>query len=240
MTTVLISGAASGIGQAFLQHYASDSTNTVIAIDRAPVATPHPRITTFQVDVSLQGSISSFVSLMGDIPIQLLIHSVGVRGLVSSVEDTQPDDVAAAEMLSVMDAQTMLETYQINTIGTFELIRALLPNLQMARADGQTPKVVVMGSRMGSLSYNTTGSAYAYRASKAALNAIMKSFSIDVPSVIFVTLHPGRVGTGLVKTTEVGAIDAAESVQNMVQVMDRLEKKDSGLFYDRFGNPIGW
>lgn len=90
------------------------------------------------------------------------------------------------------------------------------------------------------MGYNTTGSAYAYRASKAALNAIIKSFSIDVPEVVFTILHPGRVESGLVMCKEEGAISAEESVRTMVPLIGGFGKEDSGRFMDRFGERIEW
>lgn len=140
-----------------------------------------------------------------------------------------------------MDAATMLRTYEVNAVGTFTLLKHLIPLLR--RDAARPPRVVAMSSRMGSISYNTTGGAYAYRASKAALNAIMKSFSIDVPEVCFAGVHPGRVETGLVKTREEGAITTQESVGTMVDVIERLGSEGglkSGCFVDRWGKAIGW
>ena len=158
-----------------------------------------------------------------------------------AVEDAHPDDVAAAETLAVMDSATMLRTYEVNAVGTFTLLKHLIPHLR--RDAARPPRVVIMSSRMGSISYNTTGGAYAYRASKAALNAIVKSFSIDVADACFACVHPGRVETGLVKTREEGAISAEESVETMLGVIERLGVEGgltSGCFVDRWGNDIGW
>jgi NAD(P)-dependent dehydrogenase (short-subunit alcohol dehydrogenase family) len=161
---------------------------------------------------------------------------VGIRGLVPAIENAQPESVAAAETLDVMDLSTLMQTFQVNAAGAFLLIRALLPNLRQAHA----AKVVVMSSRMGSVGHNTTGSAYAYRASKAALNAMIKSFSIDIPEVVFVLCHPGRVESRLVKYKEEGAISAQESVSGLLPLVESWSKIDSGQFYDRFGQVIVW
>jgi NAD(P)-dependent dehydrogenase (short-subunit alcohol dehydrogenase family) len=243
--TILVSGASSGLGQAFLCAYASEPDATVIAIDRADIDVSRiensSNIRTLKVDVISQESISTLVDFLDSRPIDLFIHSVGVRGLVPAIENAYPDDVARAETLEAIDTDTMQRAFQINTVGTFMLIRALLPHLRQAtKISGQPAKVIIMGSRMGSMSYNTTGSAYAYRASKAALNAVAKSLSIDVPELIFVVLHPGRVETGLVKCREEGAIDADESVRDMLRLIPRLEMEESGGFFDRFGDKIGW
>ncbi|KAG9668144.1 NAD(P)-binding protein, partial [Aureobasidium melanogenum] len=241
MPTILVSGAASGLGRAFLEAYSLEETNTVIAIDReqihlAAYQNRAATITSHIVDVTDEKSINDLATALKATPIDLFVHSVGIRGLVSAVENAQPDSVAAAETLDVMDLSTLMHTFQVNAAGTFLLIRSLLPNLRRANA----AKVVVMSSRMGSLGYNTTGSAYAYRASKAALNAMIKSFSIDVPEVVFVLCHPGRVESRLVKYKEEGAISAEESVLGLLPLVQAWDKKNSGQFYDRFGQPIVW
>jgi NAD(P)-dependent dehydrogenase (short-subunit alcohol dehydrogenase family) len=248
MSIVVITGAASGLGLEFLRHYASikDAQGReqydVVALDRSPFPREvlQSNIETHQLDITNEAAIVDLAKKYRSRPISLLVHSAGIRGLVPEIENEYPDDVAKAETMDVMTSSTMLRTFHINTVGTFMLIRALLPNLKTASELGSQPKVVVMGSRMGSISYNSAGSAYAYRASKAALNAVMKSFSIDVPEVIFATLHPGRVETGLVKCREEGAIGPSESVEDMLKLMERLKSEDSGGYFDRFGGIIGW
>lgn len=213
--TILISGAASGLGLAFLQAYASVESNAIIAIDQNPLpqglvtkATIHEHL----VDITSEASIHDLSKSLSDTPINLVIHSAGIRGLVREVEDTHPNDVAACETMSVMDLQTLMTTFQINAAGTFLLLRSLLSNLMLS----VDSKVVVMSSRMGSVGHNTTGSAYAYRASKAALNAMVRSMSVDVPEVSFILCHPGRVETNLVRCREEGAISAEESVEGLL------------------------
>ena len=148
----------------------------------------------------------------------------------------EPGNVAAAETLAVMTRATMLQTFETNTFGTFNLIQTFLPNLLLAPA----PKVVILSSRMGSVSSNVSGGGYAYRASKAALNAVVKSFSIDVPDVAFLLLHPGRVETGLVGWKEEGAISVEESVGDCLRVIEGLEREGSGRLVDRYGAEIKW
>jgi NAD(P)-dependent dehydrogenase (short-subunit alcohol dehydrogenase family) len=242
MYTVLISGAASGLGKAFLDHFAKEEKFNIIAIDhhsRTEVS-KDGRIKTFNVDVSSPDSVRAFVTQIGEVPIRLFIHSAGIRGLVPSVASAHPENVQAAETLDVMDMKTMMETYQVNVVGTFILLQALTKNLLLAASGDEHPSVIIMGSRMGSVSYNSVGGGYAYRASKAALNAVVKSFSIDVPKVITTVLHPGRVATGLVASREEGAIEVEDSVKDMIRTIGDLSLADSGHFYDRFGDTIGW
>ncbi|RMD41365.1 hypothetical protein DV735_g3808, partial [Chaetothyriales sp. CBS 134920] len=180
--------------------------------------------------------------------LDLVIHSAGVRGLVvdPSTPIRQPSDVAKAETLAVMTAATLLRTFQVNTVGTFALVRELLPFLRPCSSSSSSPplsKVIIMGSRMGSISSNTSaGGAYAYRASKAALNAIVKSLAIDVPDVCFLVVHPGRVATALCEgVREDNAMEPADVLPGLIGLIEeRCSLADSGRFVDRFGEDIGW
>ena len=241
MSSILISGAANGLGAAFVEAYAKQSSNSIIAIDRSPIHAQASNVESYTVDVTDERSIIAFQQSISARPIDLFIHSAGIRGLVPAMEDQKPDDVAACETVDVMDTATLTRAFEINSIGTFALIRALLANLRAA----SNPKVITMSSRMGSLGNNerpirAAGSAYAYRASKAAQNAIVRSFAVDFPEVTFVMCHPGRVETKLVRCVEEGAISAAESVEAMLPLIEGWSGKDSGRFYDRFGDVIQW
>ena len=233
MSTILITGAASGLGAAFVEAYAAQQPSTkILALDRTAIAPnpSRPNVQPYTLDLTDEKAVLDFAENISTQPISLIIHSAGIRGLVPALEDQHPNDVAACETLAGMDTETMMRTFQINTVATFSLIRALLPSLLLCNdAEGQTkdppPKVIIMSSRMGSLTNNahpnpSAGSAYAYRASKAALNTIVRSFAVDVPVVVFVPCHPGRVETGLVRGREEGAIEAAESVDGIVRLID--------------------
>ena len=255
MPNIVVTGAASGLGKAFVRNYLRDSENSVVAIDRGfsssasaaqdvlAVADAYRKevgndetnlLRLFTIDVRNETEISAQLCDVKDVDI--VIHSAGVRGLECSVAIGKSEDVAKAETVDVLTAETMMDTFQINAVGTFLLIRALLPKLR----PGGGSKVVVIGSRMGSMGSNASGGGYAYRASKAALNAMVKSFSIDVPEVVFAVVHPGRVESGLVVVKEDGAISAEESVRDMLGLIGRLEKEGSGRFFDRFGGEVPW
>jgi NAD(P)-dependent dehydrogenase (short-subunit alcohol dehydrogenase family) len=105
---------------------------------------------------------------------------------------------------------------------------------------GERKLVACMSSKMGSMADNGYGNSYIYRSSKAALNAVVKSLSIDLKpqGIISVALHPGWV------KTDMGGPDAEittqECVQQLFNHMKRLTIKDSGRFIDIDGTDIPW
>ena len=253
MPNILVVGAASGIGKEFVRAFVKQPGNHVIAVDKKfpqPSLSPDSMMETYlkaidsevegvlclhEIDITNEIDILTLSNLCSE-PLDILIHSAGVRGLAPTFHITQSSDVAKAEELDVTTAQTMRSTFEVNTVGSFLLLQAMVPNLRLS---GQA-KVIIMGSRMGSIGHNTAGGAYAYRASKAALNAIVKSFAIDVPEAIFTVIHPGRVESGLVSVKEDGAISAEKSVGDILKFIDGVGKEHSGQFFDRFGGVVPW
>ncbi|KAL1297913.1 hypothetical protein AAFC00_006428 [Neodothiora populina] len=257
MPTILIAGASAGVGLAFLEGYGADAANRIFTCDKDELPTRCSNLISkpehYMLDVTSISSISGFATQISGVAIDLVIYSVGVRGLVDDLHTSVAGSAQEAETLDVMDAATMMNTFQINTIGALMFLRSLLPNLRLGTSKRHQvvdknqkqrhSKVMVMSSRMGSLTLNSAargGSAYAYRASKAALNTIVRSLAVDVPDVVWVLVHPGRVESRLVRYKEEGAISGDESVRGLMPLVDKWDVEDSGMFYDRFGERIEW
>lgn len=257
--TILITGASSGLGRAFFEHFANSSTWPwrVIGIDKQPWADEsgdahstcrHKEELAHNIELDVTRPASELrrallLEIDEEDPIPLVIHCAGIRGLVPKVSIMSSDDVASAETLEVMDIPTLMRTYEINVVGTFNILSAILPNLKLAANQKLNPRVVVMSSRMGSIAANQAGGGYAYRASKAALNALLKSMSIDVPDVFFAMVHPGRVETGLVCVKEDGAISPEQSLKDLLPLIEKLGvdgRFASACFLDRFGETLQW
>lgn len=113
----------------------------------------------------------------------------------------------------------------------------LLPLLANVLVPGG--KLVTLSSRMGSLGLRTAGSAWLYRASKAAVNSVVKDMSFDLAGkAICVALHPGWV-----KTDMGGAeaeLDVAQSVSDMRATVAALTPEHNGGFFNHDGQALAW
>ena len=104
-----------------------------------------------------------------------------------------------------------------------------------------------MSARVGSICDNRLGGWYAYRASKAALNQIVRTAAVELrrthPRAVCVAFHPGTVATGLSRKfakTGLQVQQPPEAARALLDSIDRLAPEQSGGFLDRFGAPIPW
>ena len=99
-----------------------------------------------------------------------------------------------------------------------------------------------MSSQLGSVGDNTSGGAYAYRISKAALNMFMHTLAFEARKrgVTVVMLHPGNVATNTETARLPGAMATADSVRQMLEVINALSPEDNGRFMDYRGEGMPW
>jgi NAD(P)-dependent dehydrogenase (short-subunit alcohol dehydrogenase family) len=173
------------------------------------------------LDVRDAEAVGSLARRLGDEAIDVVIANAGIAG---------PRDMAADSV----DVEGWAETFRINTIAPLVVAGAFAPHVAKS---GQR-KLVAVSSRLGSLSSNEEGGMYAYRSSKAALNAAFRSFAVDRKDVIAAMLHPGWVRTDM--GGEAAPLTATESVAGMRQVIAGLTQQDSGRFFDHTGVPVPW
>ena len=170
-------------------------------------------------DVANTDSIKTLAKKLKGQHIDLLINNAGILEPMS-LENTDYDG--------------MRRQYEINSIGPLKVTQNFLPNLHKGS------KVAIVTSRMGSVSDNTSGGQYGYRASKAAANMIGASLAQDLkPKDISVALlHPGYVRTGM--TGGNGVIDADESAAGLIKVLEQLNIDNTGGFWHTDGSSLPW
>ena len=127
-----------------------------------------------------------------------------------------------------------LSSFQVNSVAPFFVTRALLPKLKKS----QKPIAAHITSLMGSIDDNQSGKAYAYRASKAALNMVSRTLAQDEKWLISTVIHPGWVQTRMGGTNAPTSV--AESASGIWQVIGKVKRDDNGSFFDHEGDRLPW
>lgn len=232
MPTVFVTGANRGLGLEFVRQYAADGWEVLATCrdpDRADALrglaseSKEGRIEVLKLDVADDDQADRLAGLLRDRPIDLVINNAGVYG-------------GDRQELPDIDFEGWLRTLSVNTLGPLRVVQALLPNVRAGRGR----KIVALTSGMGSIANNTSGGYYAYRTSKAALNAAFKSLSIDLrdDGIAVAVLSPGWVRTDMGGPN--ARLSPAESVADLRRVVEGLDLAGSGGFYSYDGSPLPW
>jgi NAD(P)-dependent dehydrogenase (short-subunit alcohol dehydrogenase family) len=226
---VAVIGASGGIGGAICAQLAADpAIGRIFAFARRPVELQHPTILPGQIDIENEASIAGAAESVGETPLDLVLV---LTGLLHDGEAIQPE-----RQLSDLDPVAMSKVLSVNTIGPAIVAKHFLPKL---RRRGKTV-FAALSARVGSIGDNRLGGWTSYRASKAALNQVIRTLSIEQarkkPESIVVALHPGTVDTPLSKPftsrTPTDKLFAAEqSAAYLLSVVDGLDADDSGGFF---------
>lgn len=220
MPTILITGANRGIGLAFAEHYTRADWN-VIGTARDPRGAAALRATgatVMALDLADPANVENFVAELGDRPIDVLLSNAGVMGPMAP------------------ERAGWIDTLAVNAVAPTLLALRLKPNLKA----GRLKKAIATTSRMGSIADNDSGGFYAYRSSKAALNAAWKSLAIEFKAddIAVAVVHPGWVRTDMGGPN--AAIDTKTSVAGLADVIERLDVATTGRFWNYDGDEIGW
>jgi hypothetical protein len=157
----------------------------------------------------------------------------------------QPGGRAPEKSFRNLDVEALVEAFRVNAAGPALVARHVLPLLPR---DGRSV-FAALSARVGSIGDNRLGGWHAYRASKAALNMIVRTLAVELartrPEAICVALHPGTVDTDLSRPFQKGVpegrlLTPAQSAERLTAVLDGLTPGDSGGFFAWDGKPIPW
>ena len=227
MPTVMITGANRGLGLEYARQYADEGWR-VIATCRDPknameLTELEGEVEIHGLDIGDPGQISSLAKSLRQEAIDLLLNNAGIF-------DPRPSKLVDIEY------KNWENFMRINVMSPLMVCASFNDHV----AASNMKKIAIMSSKMGSIDDNRSGGSYIYRSTKAALNAVMKSLSVDLyPRGISVAiLHPGWVRTDMGGPN--GLIDAPESVYGLRQVIANLNLQNSGRFYNYDGSEIAW
>ncbi|KAF2829623.1 short-chain alcohol dehydrogenase-like protein [Ophiobolus disseminans] len=233
MPTAIVTGANSGIANAFARILVKEGYKVIAADVNIDGPIKDLGCEAIKLDISSSEDIQAFKQKVGDQPIDLLLNIAGV--MVPPENDT----------LETVDIAKFQKTFAVNAFGPLLLTQALLPNIFAA----QHPRIAVVSSRVGSMGDNSSGSAYSYRSSKAAVNALFKSMSVDLKdkNVPVIILHPGIVRTNLDprwkaegKGDMQGAVEPEQAASELWKVLMSKGLESTGRFYHRNGEELPW
>jgi NAD(P)-dependent dehydrogenase (short-subunit alcohol dehydrogenase family) len=230
--TVLITGANRGIGLELTRKFVGSGDYHVIACCRdrdmavdlnalAEMQEPG-RLDIYPLDVTNAASIAALASLLNGQKIDILVNNAGVyldkgKGLLDA------------------DFDDWLQSFNINSVSPFRMIKALYSNLKSA----PNAKVLTISSQMGALARNV-GGAYAYCASKAAVNKGMQGLAVDLKSegITLAVAHPGWVQTDMGGGS--ADITPQESAAGLFDVIQNMSLDKTGTFYKWNGEIHPW
>jgi NAD(P)-dependent dehydrogenase (short-subunit alcohol dehydrogenase family) len=221
-----IFGASGGIGAAFVSALSVDPRcAAVYAGARAPSRTDSPKLRPFQFDLEDESSIErAAAELSKDGPLDLILVTTGILHEAS----LRPEKTWRS-----LSPAAFNRAFSVNAIGPALIAKHLLGHLSMR----DKAVFAALSARVGSIADNRLGGWHAYRASKAALNMLIRTLSIELAvrnkSAVCVALHPGTVDTGLSLPFQAGVapaslFTAAQSVRHLLNVIDRLGPAQSG------------
>ncbi len=228
--SAIIIGASGGIGAALADDLQEEGRHDVIHRFARSFPAPH------RIDVTDEASIAAAAALVRDSgrPPRLVIVATGLL----HADDRRPE-----RALADIDPDWMAQNFAVNAIGPALVAKYFLPLLPRC---GRTV-FAMLSARVGSIGDNRTGGWYSYRASKAALNQLVRGFAIAEtrrnPDALVVALHPGTVDTSLSAPFQRGVPAeqltlAATAAANLLRTLSALTPAETGRIFAWDGSEI--
>ena len=222
----LVIGASGAIGSAFVDHMRKDP--------RCERIDELSRSNAPDFDLANTASIASAAAAFVPFaPYDLIIDATGALTL---------DGHGPEKSLAALNEQNMLRHMQVNAISPLLLLRSFAPLLRTGSSI-----YAKLSARVGSITDNTKGGWYSYRASKAALNMFLQTAALELqrknPALRVVAMQPGTVRSKLSQPFAQSAPNLLEphtAASGLMQTLFELETKNGAHFVDWQGKAIAW
>tara|TARA_R110000823_G_scaffold47903_16_gene121938 strand:- start:27827 stop:28570 length:744 start_codon:yes stop_codon:yes gene_type:complete len=241
-STALVVGASGGIGNAVLTQLLDDTGfDAVWAVSRSPAPPDFPHGHTCARWLQCDNSAAS----IADCVARLKQENAALRRVVICSGVLHNERVQPEKSLEQLHRDAMLEVLDANAV-TPALWLSALAALLKRDADSV---IAVLNARVGSIEDNRLGGWYSYRASKAALNMLMKTAAIELarraPGVKLLAFHPGTTDTALSRpfqknVPEGKLFSPAFVAERLLSLMDTLPRDSSLAYLDWDAQPIPW
>jgi NAD(P)-dependent dehydrogenase (short-subunit alcohol dehydrogenase family) len=228
---VAIVGAGGAIGRAFSEILGRDARVARLSVlSRGDPALDLPGVSWQPVDIEREATIEAAAKAIrasgGDLHLVIV-----ATGILHDGDGLQPE-----KSLRALDAAALETAFRINTIGPSLVAKHFLPLLARRRKSA----FAALSARVGSISDNRLGGWHAYRASKAALNMMVRTLAIELkrsnPEALCVALHPGTVDSRLSKPFQSNVPDGKlfspdTAARHLLTVLDSLAVEHSGRLF---------
>jgi NAD(P)-dependent dehydrogenase (short-subunit alcohol dehydrogenase family) len=232
MPSILITGSNRGLGLEWVRQYLDVGWRVYAtcrspnkAVDLHQLQQAYNSVSIHQLDVTQPDQIQRVKQELASTKLDLLINNAGMYY-----------ERWGKDKLDHIDYEAWEESFRVNTLGAIRMTEALRANLSRS----EKRLVVSITSHMGSIGDITSANDYAYRSSKAALNAVMKGlvYELAEEGIGILLLHPGWVRTRMGGSS--APLSANESVSNMRRLVDVFRQEDNGKFYRYDGEVMPW
>ncbi len=234
---VAVIGATGGIGQALIQQLTNmPGIGYIYAYSRTcpDALSAIENLSYSPLDYANEQSIADAAASLGKTRLDVVIVATGVL---------HGENFTPEKSIRSLQPESFEEVFQLNTLGPMLVAKHFLPYMNKNNKTAFT----AISARVGSISDNRLGGWYSYRASKAALNMMLKGLAIECrvryPDLIVAGLHPGTVNTSLSEPFQKNVpsdklFSAEQSASYLLKVIDNLDKQDSGKVFAWDGKEI--
>jgi NAD(P)-dependent dehydrogenase (short-subunit alcohol dehydrogenase family) len=244
----LVVGASRGIGLALVENQLADPAVRRVIATLRPTSDPGnlqrlaklhgERLHRVELDVTDDSSLESFGHYLDGLDggIDSTIHAAGILHDAS----LQPE-----KSLADCNAANLLRSFEVNSIGPLMVARCLLARQVRRRQFSFT----VLSAMVGSIADNRLGGWYGYRASKAALNQLIRTLAIECrikhPGACILAIHPGTTDTALSRPFQRNVepdklYTPTQTAARILRVIQRAGPEQSGSFLNWNGKQIPW
>ena len=224
----IVVGSSGGIGRALLDRLAAQAMFAA-ALGLGRNSSP-------ALDLTDEASIA-----------EASLHVRGIEADVRLVIDAtgflHDDESSPEKSWRDLDAGHMAKAFAVNAIGPALVMKHFLPLLPR---EGRSV-FATLSARVGSIGDNRLGGWYSYRASKAALNQLVRTAAIELgrtrPTALCIALHPGTVATRLSAPFAKSGLEvqtAEQAADRLLDTIGRLRPGSSGGFFDHRGETVPW
>lgn len=247
MNSILITGCNRGLGLGIVKtlvklpqppkHIFATCRDSNKATELKDLAASHSSIHILEIDLLNFNNYGNLISRISEV-----VKDDGLNVLFNNA-----GFAPKSTRITTVKLEELMQALHTNTVVPIMLSKACLPLLKRASITNKNigmgvrrAAIINMSSILGSIEANTDGAIYAYRTSKAALNAATKSMSIDLlrDGILCACLHPGWVRTDM--GGDNAPLDVSTSSRMIIEILLKFNEMNNGGFYQYDGQKLPW